>query len=64
MCARALAVSVKTPVDSMTTSTPRSPHGRAAGACSVRASTMRSPIRIAPGSAVISPGNRLHKQLT
>ena len=30
-CARALAASVKMPVDSTTTSTPRSPHGRSAG---------------------------------
>jgi hypothetical protein len=34
-CLRASAALVKNPVDSMTTSTPRSPHGRAAGSRSV-----------------------------
>src|SRR3989337_806300 len=36
MWARALAPSVKKPVDSMTTSTPTSPHGRALGSASLK----------------------------
>ena len=46
MCALALVASVKKPVDSTTTSTPMSPHFRAAGSRSANAVISWSPTRI------------------
>src|SRR5690349_11161118 len=43
MCARALGPAVNSPVDSITTSTPRSPHGSLAGSRSARILIDRSP---------------------
>ena len=50
MCARALSASVKMPVDSSTMSTPRSPHGRAAGSFSLSTLISRPSMTISVSS--------------
>src|SRR5215831_1311059 len=53
-CAAAASLEVNRPVDSMTTSTPRSPQGRAAGSRSARIRISWSPARMTSPSAVTS----------
>src|ERR1700677_1821569 len=57
MCARALAASLNTPVDSMTTSTPRRRQGNCAGSRSLRTSTTLSPTLIDEPSATTDCGS-------
>ena len=56
MCALALSASVKMPVHSRTMSTPRSPHGRAAGSFSARTLISRPSMMIEASPAWTSPG--------
>ena len=58
MCAFALVASVKMPVDSTTMSTPRSPHGRAAGSFSLNERTLRPSMMISLSPAFTSPSKR------
>ena len=55
MWAVALSASVKMPVDSRTMSTPRSPHGRAAGSFSARILISRPSMMIELSPARTSP---------
>src|SRR3954451_8885653 len=57
-CARALVASVKKPVDSTTTSTPRSAHFRWAGSRSAKVLTTWAPTRISSSVAVTSASRR------
>jgi hypothetical protein len=54
-CAAAFSASVKIPVDSITMSTPRSPHGRAAGSFSLKALISWPSTVIVPSPDVTSP---------
>ena len=56
MCLRASPALVNSPVDSMTTSTPRSPHGSAAGSRSARAWTLTPSITRASSVTSTVPG--------
>ncbi len=56
MCARALSALVKRPVDSTTSSTPRSRHGIEAGSRSAITLTRWPSTLMAPSTALISPG--------
>ena len=56
-CLAASSRFVNRPVDSITTSTPRSPHGRAAGSFSERTLTSRPSTVSAPSPASTAPGN-------
>ncbi len=58
MCALALVASVKNPVDSITTSTPRSPQGSAAGSFSARIFKVFPPTLMPPSTTETSSGNR------
>ena len=58
MCARAAVASVKSPVDSMTTSTPRSPQGSAAGSFSASDMMRRPSTSIPPPTTRTSPSKR------
>ncbi len=56
-CPAAFAASVKWPVDSITRSTPRSPHGSFAGSRSESTATVRPLMTIARSRASTVPGN-------
>ncbi len=56
-CLAAFSRSVKNPVDSMTTSTPRSPHGSAAGSRSARIRSSLPPTTRPVSVVSTSPGN-------